>query len=74
MATLKADLRVGESIRIEGSGSARLTLIAKSGQRARFEIERDNAMNVHLPQKTNSLDVIRLGINPPPRQKLTDTV
>jgi hypothetical protein len=69
MATLKVDIRVGESIRIEGSGSARVTLATKSGQRARFEIQADASMQIHLPEKQQSSDVVRLGINPL-RQKL----
>ena len=63
MATLKVDIRVGESLRIAGSGSATLTLLAKSGQRARFEVVRDESMRVDLPKAPSNADVVKGGLS-----------
>jgi hypothetical protein len=71
MATVKADIRAGESINLDGSGSARITLIAKSGQRARIEIEADASVSVRLPKTASVLDTIRGGLHP---QKLADAL
>ena len=70
MAIVKADIRAGESITLDGSGSARITLIAKSGQRARIEIEADASVSVRLPKATSILDTVRNGIG----QKLADAL
>ena len=70
MAIVKADIRAGESISFDGSGSARITLIAKSGQRARIEIEADASVSVRLPKAASILDTVRNGIG----QKLTDAL
>lgn len=70
MAIVKADIRAGESISFDGSGSARITLIAKSGQRARIEIEADASVSVRLPKAASILDTVRNGIG----QKLADAL
>ena len=62
MSMLKADLRVGETLSIEGSGSCRLTMTAKSGQRARFEIVADKTMKIKLPAHSSVRDVVSSGI------------
>lgn len=62
MAVLKADLRVGETLRIDGTGSATITLAAKSGQRARLYVDADPGLTIHPPERPDVRDVIRGGL------------
>lgn len=51
MPDLKADIKVGETLRFNGSGSTSITLIAKSGQRARLEISADDSIRITQPEQ-----------------------
>lgn len=62
MATLVADIRVGETIRIEGSGTASITLAAKSGQRAKLQIERDTDLRIVLPERDSVRRTVAQGL------------
>lgn len=44
------DLRVGESLRFNG-GSIVVTLLEKSGQRARVSVEADDSISIQVPEK-----------------------
>lgn len=46
---LRVDLKVGESIGIDGRGNTRITLEKKSGQLARLYIESDEAVTLKPP-------------------------
>lgn len=63
MAVLKADLRVGETLRIEGTGSATITLAAKSGQRARLYVDADPGLTIHPPERPDVRSVVRGGLS-----------
>jgi hypothetical protein len=58
---LKLDLKVGESFRISGSGSARITLLQKSGQLARLEIDAEASLKITRPTPSVR-DVVGSGI------------
>jgi hypothetical protein len=46
MPQVKHDLRVGEKLSFVGSGSTLITLVAKSGQRARLQIVADDSIEI----------------------------
>jgi len=43
------DLKVGETLDLAGNGQVRVTLVAKSGRRARLAIEADAAVAIRPP-------------------------
>ena len=45
------DLKVGETLDLAGSGQVRVTLVAKSGRRARLAIEADAAVAIRPPRE-----------------------
>lgn len=45
---MKVDLRVGEELRLDG-GRIIVTLLEKSGQRARISVEADDSVKIQLP-------------------------
>lgn len=57
---LKIDLRVGESVRLDG-GRINVTLLEKSGQRARLDIEADKSVSIEQP-RSSTADVVRNGL------------
>jgi hypothetical protein len=65
MATLKADLREGESIHFSGSGSATITMAYKGGRRVRMFIEADESMRVRFPGRQDFREVIAKGLDQP---------
>lgn len=46
--SMKVDLRVGEPLRFNG-GQIVITLLEKSGQRARISVEADDSVKIQLP-------------------------
>jgi len=48
---LKLDLRIGETLTMQGSGQAKITLVSKSGQLARLRIEADEKIKIAPPQQ-----------------------
>lgn len=62
MATLKVDLKVGEALTLSGSGSARVTLVAKSGQLARLRIEADDGVSIQRPERQGTRAVVGAGL------------
>lgn len=54
--SLKVDLRVGEPLQFNG-GQIVITLLEKSGQRARISVEADDSVKIQLPTRESvSLD------------------
>lgn len=51
MPKLKADIRVGETLRFQGEGVTLITLMAKSGQRARLQVSADDSIEISHPQE-----------------------
>ncbi len=47
--SMKVDLRVGEALRLDG-GRIVVTLLEKSGQRARISVEADESVSIQLPR------------------------
>jgi hypothetical protein len=60
--TFKKDLRVGESFRLSGDGVTVITLLAKTGQRSRFEIAADEAVEIQVIDLTPSRPRAPLGL------------
>ncbi len=48
--SMKVDLRVGETLRFN-DGAILVTLLEKSGQRARFSVEADDSVKIQLPPR-----------------------
>lgn len=48
--SMKVDLRVGETLRFNG-GQIVVTLLEKSGQRARVSVEADDSVKIQLPSR-----------------------
>lgn len=48
--SLKVDLRVGEELRLDG-GRIVISLLEKSGQRARISVEADDSVSIQVPDK-----------------------
>ena len=46
--SMMIDLRVGETLRLN-NGQILVTLLEKSGQRARISVEADDSVNIQLP-------------------------
>lgn len=47
--TMNVEVRVGESLRLDGAGQTTVTLEHKSGQRARLRVEADENVQIHPP-------------------------
>jgi hypothetical protein len=62
MSLIKADLRAGETVTLSGTGEARVTFLAKSGQRMRIEVDAEPSMRVGLPKSASVLDVVANGL------------
>lgn len=58
--SLKIDLRVGESVRFN-DGQISITLLEKSGQRARLDIVADPSVTIEQP-KARAAEVVRAGL------------
>lgn len=53
--SMKVDLRVGEALRFN-RGQIIVTLLEKSGQRARVSVEADDSVNIQLPLRADEAD------------------
>lgn len=51
--SMKVDLRVGETLRFNG-GQIVITLLEKSGQRARISVEADESVAIQPPSRETS--------------------
>jgi len=51
MPLLKADVKVGESLQLSGTGNAIIRVISKTGQRVRLDIMAAETMEILVPQK-----------------------
>jgi len=64
MKTLKVDLRVGDTVSFD-SGRVAMTLLEKSGQRARMEIRSEPDVVIDLPYRGSPAQQARNGISQP---------
>ncbi len=64
MNTLKADVKVGDTLSFYG-GMVSITLIEKSGQRARLEIKSEPDVIIDLPSSHSPAQLARSGISRP---------
>jgi urease beta subunit len=62
MRRLKVDVSTGETIRFEGEGKTLITLVAKSGQRTRFDIQIDDKVAIDLPEKATVQAIVGKGL------------
>lgn len=63
MPTLRTDLKVDETLRFSGEGQVAITLLHKSGQRARLKVDADDSVTIHTPGETASHDVVKTGLS-----------
>lgn len=61
MSTLKLDLRVGESVNFDDS-RVKVTLLEKSGQRARLEIVADEDVKISTKRNTDASIIAKHGV------------
>lgn len=61
MTALKLDLRVGESVTFD-QGRIKLTLLEKSGQRARLDIRADEDVKITTAKGQTSATVAKSGL------------
>ncbi|MFA6039887.1 MAG: hypothetical protein WC733_00105 [Methylophilus sp.] len=61
MSSLKYDMRVGDSIVLDG-GRIKLTLLEKSGQRARLDIKADDDVNIETTKAIKPYDLAKNGV------------
>jgi len=64
MKTLKVDVKVGDTLTFD-SGRVSVTVLEKSGQRARFEIRSAPDVVIDLPQHGSPAQLARRGISMP---------
>lgn len=62
MTSMYVELRVGEIVKIDGP--AAVTLVEKSGQRARLNIQADEGVKIELPDRGGAVQA-RLGVKAP---------
>lgn len=58
---LKVDLRIGEAVRLD-NGRITVTLLEKSGQRARLDIAADQSVRIEPPQRITGTAAARGGL------------
>lgn len=61
MTKLKLDLKVGESVKFD-NGRIEVSLLEKSGQRARLEIKAVPDVKIDTPAKRQDADVAKQGL------------
>ena len=59
---LKLDMRVGESVSFDG-GRIVVTLLDKSGQRARLDIKADDGVSIKTPKSMLAADQAKKGLS-----------
>lgn len=62
MTSLVVELRAGEALKI--SGPATVTLLEKSGQRARLNVQADEGVVIERPNRRSGAEQAKLGIRP----------
>jgi len=62
MSSLKYDMRVGDTIKLDG-GKIKITLLDKSGQRARLDINAENSVTIETPSAVKAHDLAKNGVN-----------
>lgn len=63
MSVLMVDVKVGESIHFSGDGEVDITLVSKSGQVSRFQINADKSVDVQLPKvRSSTLSIVGEGV------------
>jgi sRNA-binding carbon storage regulator CsrA len=62
MSSLKYDMRVGDTIKLDG-GKIKITLLDKSGQRARLDINAENSVTIETPSTVKAHDLAKNGVN-----------
>lgn len=61
MSSLKYDLRVGDSILLD-NGRIKLTLLDKSGQRARLDINAEDDVKIETKKQPSAASVVKNGL------------
>jgi len=62
---LQVDVRVGEVIKLSGTGEVSIALKSKSGQLSRLAIDATDDINIDLPSRHKSTqEVVRDGLTP----------
>jgi hypothetical protein len=61
--SMKIELRVGETLSFEGSGKATITLMEKSGQRARLDIQADDSVKMSKNTPVSGAAMARNGLS-----------
>jgi hypothetical protein len=64
MKVLKVDVRVGDSVSFD-KGRVSVTLLEKSGQRARLEIKSEPDVVIDLPRQSSAAQQAQKGISQP---------
>lgn len=59
-AIFRTDLRVGETLRLDGDRVS-ITLMEKSGQRARIIVEADKSVAIQVPRRNEKEEKILAG-------------
>ena len=70
MKVLKVDIRTGETVSFD-SGRVALTLLEKSGQRARLEIRSAPDVLIELPTRASPAQQAQGGISPPQKMLMS---
>jgi hypothetical protein len=61
LTNLKIDLRVGETSSLD-NGRVVLTLLEKSGQRARFDIQAEEDVKIATPRASQAATIAKQGL------------
>jgi len=61
-SALKLDLAVGETVSFD-NGRITITLLEKSGQRARLDIKADDGVKINTPRSTQAAEQARRGLS-----------
>lgn len=61
MTNLKVDLRVGETLKFN-DGQIVVTLLEKSGQRARLDVRAEQDVKITTPRTRQAADVAKSGL------------
>lgn len=62
MSSLKYDLRVGDTVLLD-NGRIKITLLDKSGQRARLDINASDDVKIETKKHANDSDIVKKGLN-----------
>lgn len=62
MSSLKLDLRVGDTVLLDG-GKIKITVLDKSGQRARLDINAKDDVKIETQKNYDAASIVKNGIN-----------